>query len=146
MIVNDGAIKSVRLIQGDSSVVDARNEQLTGDPATGILGELGFGTQLLPFSGKDIQDEKNIWYLPCRHRTKRSSRGNLTPELFNSKMNASHDDILYAPLKTPEISVESVVMHKNGESQEIFSDYLPTPWLLDQVSTAYPTEKFMVSA
>ena len=31
MIVNDGAIKSVKLIQGDSSVVDARNEQLTGD-------------------------------------------------------------------------------------------------------------------
>ena len=146
MIVNDGAIKSVRLIQGDSSVVDARNEQLTGDPATGILGELGFGTQLLPFSGKDIQDEKIFG--TCHVATGRSDHlgGNLTPELFNSKMNASHDDILYAPLKTPEISVESVVMHKNGESQEIFSDYLPTPWLLDQVSTAYPTEKFMVSA
>ena len=60
-------------------------------------------------------------------------------------MNASHDDILYAPLKTPEISVKSVVMHKNGESKEIFSDYLPTPWLLDQVTSVYPTEKFMAS-
>ena len=29
MIVNDGAIKTVKLIQGDSSVVDARNECLT---------------------------------------------------------------------------------------------------------------------
>ena len=34
------------------------NNQLQQDPATGIIGELGFGTQLLPFSGKDIQDEK----------------------------------------------------------------------------------------
>ena len=41
-------------------MVDARNEQLASDPATGILGELGFGTQLLPFSGKDIQDEKYL--------------------------------------------------------------------------------------
>ena len=24
----------------------------------GALGELGFGTQVLPFSGRDIQDEK----------------------------------------------------------------------------------------
>ena len=46
--------------------------------------------------------------------------GNLTPDLFNSKMNASHDDILYAPPKTPEINVISVQMHKNGEASEIF--------------------------
>ena len=145
MIVSNGAINSVKLIQGDSSLVEARNKQLIDDPATGILGELGFGTQLLPFSGKDIQDEKIFG--TCHVATGRSDHlgGNLTPELFNSKMNASHDDILYAPHKTPEISVNSVVMHKNGESRKIFSDYEPSPWLLDQVSTAYPTEKFMAS-
>ena len=146
MIVEDGAIIKSNLISGDQDIVDARNTQLKEDPATGILGELGFGTQLLPVSGKDIQDEKIFG--TCHVATGRSDHlgGNLTPELFNSKMNASHDDILYAPHKTPEISVSSVVMHKNGETQEIFSDYFPSPWLLDRVSTVYPAEKFLVSA
>jgi leucyl aminopeptidase (aminopeptidase T) len=146
MIVEDGAIIKSNLISGDQDIVDARNTQLKEDPATGILGELGFGTQLLPVSGKDIQDEKIFG--TCHVATGRSDHlgGNLTPELFNSKMNASHDDILYAPHKTPEISVSSVVMHKNGETQEIFSDYFPSPWLLDNVSTVYPAEKFLVSA
>ena len=58
MIVTEGAIKSAKLISGNHELVDARNVQLQQDPATGIIGELGFGTQLLPFSGKDIQDEK----------------------------------------------------------------------------------------
>jgi hypothetical protein len=146
MIVEDGAIIKSNLISGNQEIVDARNTQLKEDPATGILGELGFGTQLLPVSGKDIQDEKIFG--TCHVATGRSDHlgGNLTPELFNSKMNASHDDILYAPHKTPEISVSSVVMHKNGETQEIFSDYFPSPWLLDRVSTVYPAEKFLVSA
>jgi leucyl aminopeptidase (aminopeptidase T) len=146
MIVEDGAIIKSNLISGNQDIVDARNTQLKEDPATGILGELGFGTQLLPVSGKDIQDEKIFG--TCHVATGRSDHlgGNLTPELFNSKMNASHDDILYAPHKTPEISVSSVVMHKNGETQEIFSDYFPSPWLLDNVSTVYPAEKFLVSA
>ena len=58
MLVEDGKITSAKLISGDQNLVDARNQQLKDDPATGIIGELGFGTQLLPFSGKDIQDEK----------------------------------------------------------------------------------------
>ena len=58
MKVEGGKIISALLLDGDSSLVEARNKQLKDDPATGIIGELGFGTQLLPFSGKDIQDEK----------------------------------------------------------------------------------------
>ena len=142
MIVEGGKIISALLLDGDSSLVEARNKQLKEDPATGIIGELGFGTQLLPFSGKDIQDEKIFG--TCHVATGRSDHlgGNLTPDLFNSRMNASHDDILYAPPKTPEINVTCVQMYKDGESFEIFSNYEPTPWLLDQVSSVYPVEKF----
>ena len=142
MKVVNGAITEAVLIKGDDSLTTARNKQLREDPATGILGELGFGTQLLPFSGKDIQDEKIFG--TCHVATGRSDHlgGNLTPELFNSKMNASHDDILYAPPKTPEITVTSVSMFKNEQEQQIFSCYEPTPWLLDQISSVYPTEKF----
>ena len=121
------------------------NTQLKDDPATGIIGELGFGTQLLPFSGKDIQDEKILG--TCHVATGRSDHlgGNLTPELFNSRLNASHDDILYAPPKTPEITVSEVRMLKNGQTIPILQNFLPTSYLLDQLSSEYPTEKFAVS-
>ena len=145
MTVEGGKIISAKFLSGDEKLVIARNEQLKDDPATGIIGELGFGTQLLPFSGKDIQDEKIFG--TCHVATGRSDHlgGNLTPELFNSKMNASHDDILYAPPKTPEINISKVKMHKDGASFDIFANYEPTPWLLDQLSTAYPADKFTAS-
>ena len=145
MTVEGGKIISAKFLRGDEKLVNARNEQLKDDPATGIIGELGFGTQLLPFSGKDIQDEKIFG--TCHVATGRSDHlgGNLTPELFNSKMNASHDDILYAPPKTPEINISKVKMHKDGASFDIFANYEPTPWLLDQLSTAYPADKFTAS-
>lgn len=145
MTVEGGKIISAKFLSGDEKLVNARNEQLKDDPATGIIGELGFGTQLLPFSGKDIQDEKIFG--TCHVATGRSDHlgGNLTPELFNSKMNASHDDILYAPPKTPEINISKVKMLKDGASFDIFANYEPTPWLLDQLSTAYPADKFTAS-
>ena len=143
MTVEGGKIIYAKFLKGDEKLVEDRNEQLKADPATGIIGELGFGTQLLPFSGKDIQDEKIFG--TCHVATGRSDHlgGNLTPDLFNSKMNASHDDILYAPPKTPEINVISVQMHKNGEVSELFANYEPTPWLLERVSSVYPVEKFL---
>ena len=141
MIVEDGKITCAKILSGNEEKVEMRNRQLSEDPATGIIGELGFGTQLLPFSGKDIQDEKIFG--TCHVATGRSDHlgGNLTPDLFNSKMNASHDDILYAPPKTPEINVASVKICKDGCTHEIFSNYEPSPWLLDQISSEYPIEK-----
>ena len=142
MVVIDGAIKEAVFISGDQSLIDDRNLQLTEDPATGIIGELGFGTQLLPFSGKDIQDEKILG--TCHVATGRSDHlgGNLTPELFNSRLNASHDDILFAPPKTPEIIVTSVKMTKDGTTHTIFENFTPTAFLLQALESAYPTEKF----
>jgi aminopeptidase len=145
MVVVDGAIKKAILINGDQTLVDDRNLQLSEDPATGIIGELGFGTQLLPFSGKDIQDEKILG--TCHVATGRSDHlgGNLTPDLFNSRLNASHDDILFAPPKTPEIVVTSVKMKKDGDTHSILENFTPTTFLLQALESAYPTEKFAVS-
>ena len=144
LIVEQGRIIHAKFLSGDIELVESRNKQLAEDPATGIIGELGFGTQLLPFSGKDIQDEKIFG--TCHVATGRSDHlgGNLTPDLFNSKMNASHDDILYAPPKTPEIIVSSVKMQKGGEEVEVFANYEPTDWLLQKISSVYPVEKFSV--
>jgi hypothetical protein len=142
MRVSDGAIVEATLLRGDEELVNQRNLQLQQDPATGILGELGFGTQLLPFSGKDIQDEKIL--ATCHVATGRSDHlgGNLTPELFNSRHNASHDDILYAPPKTPEITVTQVRMRKNGDSVSILENFEPTPFLLQKLESEYPVERF----
>ena len=142
MKVSDGAIVEASLLRGDEDLVKKRNLQLKQDPATGIIGELGFGTQLLPFSGKDIQDEKIL--ATCHVATGRSDHlgGSLTPDLFNSRENASHDDILYAPPKTPEIIVSQVRMHKNGEVFPILENFEPTPYLLQRLEPEYPVERF----
>ena len=140
MSVADGAITRANFLSGDESLVTARNTQLAEDPATGIIGELGFGTQILPFSGKDIQDEKILG--TCHVATGRSDHlgGNLTPDLFNSRQNASHDDILYAPPKTPEITVSKVCMHKNSDEQLIMEDFSPSEFLLENLAEEYPTD------
>ena len=36
---SEGAIRNAVFIKGDPSLVDARNQQLKDDPATGIIGE-----------------------------------------------------------------------------------------------------------
>jgi len=142
MKVSEGAIVEAEFLRGDEELVNERNRKLKQDPATGIIGELGFGTQLLPFSGKDIQDEKIL--ATCHVATGRSDHlgGSLTPELFNSRENASHDDILYAPPKTPEIIVSQVRMYKNDEAFPILENFEPTSFLLQKLEPEYPVEKF----
>ena len=56
--VDDGKAISVSLIRGNKKTVDKYQAKFTSDPASSILGELGFGTQVLPYSTRDIQDEK----------------------------------------------------------------------------------------
>jgi aminopeptidase len=144
MKVSEGAITEAVLMRGDSEQVALRNSKLVEDPATGIIGELGFGTQLLPFSGRDIQDEKILG--TCHVATGRSDHlgGSLTPDLFGSRQNASHDDILYAPPKTPEITVTQVRMLKSGQVIPILENFEPTTQLLDAIKQEYPVEKFSV--
>ncbi len=127
--VREGTVREAVFLSGDAGLVDARNRKLQEDPATGILGELGFGTQDLPFSGRDIQDEKVLG--TCHLATGRSDHlgGHLTPDLFATRSNASHDDILFAPQKTPEINLEEVRMFRDGKSKVVLADYAPAPYL-----------------
>ena len=52
--VADRSIYRSTLIEGNQSTIDAHNARLKDDPMTGTLGEIGFGTQILPVSGADI--------------------------------------------------------------------------------------------
>ena len=123
MRVSDGRIQEATLLSGDADTVTAHNAKLKSDPVTGVIGELGFGTQVLPVSGRDIQDEKILGTFHVATGRSDHLGGHLTPDLFAEKMNATHDDILYAPHKTPEIKVPQVRMHKQGETTAILENY-----------------------
>ena len=130
LTVKDGKIVESQLIYGDYALITAHNQKLQDDPMVGALGELGFGTQSLPFSGRDIQDEKILG--TCHIATGRDDHlgGKLTPDLFKEKQNASHDDVLYAPHKTPEIRVPDVRMYRGDQVESLIRHYEPTDYVL----------------
>ena len=131
LTVEDGKIVSSRLIYGEYDYIEEHNRKLKDDPMTGAIGELGFGTQVLPFSGRDIQDEKILGTIHVATGRDDHLGGKLTPDLFKDYQNASHDDVLYAPHKTPEVRIPEVRMHKNGETTVIMGGYRPGQFMVD---------------
>jgi hypothetical protein len=125
MRVIGGRVKSATLIRGDQAVIDAHNAKLASDPVTGELGELGFGTQELPPSGRDIQDEKILGTIHVATGRSDHLGGSLTPDKFANRLNATHDDILFAPFKTPEINVPQARMFKDGKTLVLLENYEP---------------------
>ena len=128
--VSGGRITGATLIGGDQAVIDAHNAKLADDPVTGELGELGFGTQVLPVSGRDIQDEKILGTMHVATGRSDHLGGNLTPDKFAKAQNATHDDILFSPSKTPDITVTQVRMHRDGDSIVVLENYQPAKHLL----------------
>ena len=104
------------------------------DPATAEIGELGFGTQLLPFSGRDIQDEKVLGTFHVATGRSDHLGGELTLHRFKNAKNATHDDILFAPHKTPEIKIKEVRMHRNGKRISLIKNYQPMPYIKSLLS------------
>jgi aminopeptidase len=119
------------LLAGKESTVATHRDKLLGDPVTGELGELGFGTQMLPVSGRDIQDEKIFGTFHVATGRSDHLGGALTPDRFASKKNATHDDILFSPSKTPQIQAPSVRLTRDGSTVTIIENYRPTSYLLD---------------
>jgi aminopeptidase len=131
MTVKDGRIVDSKLLKGNQKTIDEHKRKVESDPATGELGELGFGTQLLPVSGRDIQDEKVLGTLHVATGRSDHLGGHLTPDKFNSKKNATHDDILFAPHKAPEINVPQVRMRRNGETVVLIENFQPAAYMVD---------------
>ena len=131
MTVKGGRIVDSKLLRGNQKTIDEHKRKVESDPATGELGELGFGTQLLPVSGRDIQDEKVLGTLHVATGRSDHLGGHLTPDKFSSKKNATHDDILFAPHKTPEINVPQVRMRRNGETVVLIENFEPAAYMVD---------------
>jgi aminopeptidase len=128
--VKEGKIFKSQFVYGDYSQIEAHNQKLHADPMVGAIGELGFGTQVLPFSGRDIQDEKILGTIHVATGRDDHLGGKLTPDLFKERLNASHDDVLYAPHKTPEIRLPEARMFKNGEKKVLIRNYQPADYMI----------------
>ncbi|MBV8899814.1 MAG: hypothetical protein JOY92_06840 [Verrucomicrobia bacterium] len=129
MTVAGGRIADARWLSGNPQTVEAHRRKIAADPAAGEIGELGFGTQLLPVSGRDIQDEKILGTMHIATGRSDHLGGHLTPDKFRDAKNATHDDILFAPHKTPEIQVPQVRLHRNGETVVLIEDFTPAAYM-----------------
>lgn len=128
--VVDRCIVRSTLIEGNQATIDAHNARLADDPMTGTLGELGFGTQVLPVSGADIQDEKVLG--TCHLATGRDDHlgGDIVPDMFKKHENSTHDDILFAPHKTPNFDIAQVRMNRDGRQEILIEHFRPSDYLL----------------
>jgi aminopeptidase len=129
MKVEAGRIREAILLNGNASTIEEHNKKLQSDPVTGELGELGFGTQELPVSGRDIQDEKILGTMHVATGRSDHLGGSLTPDRFANKKNATHDDILFSPTKTPEIGVPQVRIHRHGKTEVLIENYAPAAYM-----------------
>lgn len=129
-VVDRNIVKST-LIEGDQATIDAHNMRLADDPMTGTLGELGFGTQVLPVSGQDIQDEKVLG--TCHLATGRDDHlgGDIVPEMFKKHENSTHDDILFAPHKTPNFDISQVRMRRGDQVSVLIEHFRPSSYLME---------------
>lgn len=122
------------LIAGNQATIDAHNARLKDDPMTGTLGELGFGTQVLPVSGADIQDEKVLG--TCHLATGRDDHlgGDILPSMFKKHENSTHDDILFAPHKTPNFNISQVRMTRGDQHEVLIENFRPSRYLMDALA------------
>lgn len=129
--VKNRCITHSTLIQGNQATIDAHNAKLKDDPMTGTLGELGFGTQVLPVSGADIQDEKVLG--TCHLATGRDDHlgGDILPEMFKKHENSTHDDILFAPHKTPNFNISQVRMNRGDQQEILIENFRPARYLIE---------------
>jgi hypothetical protein len=133
-VENRNIIKS-ELIEGNQATIDEHNARLADDPMTGTLGELGFGTQVLPVSGADIQDEKVLG--TCHLATGRDDHlgGDIVPDMFKKHENSTHDDILFAPHKTPNFNIQEVRMNRGGQQEVIIENFRPSRYIMDALAS-----------
>lgn len=133
-VVDRNIVKST-LIEGDQATIDEHNARLADDPMTGTLGELGFGTQVLPVSGADIQDEKILG--TCHLATGRDDHlgGDIVPEMFKKHANSTHDDILFAPHKTPNFNIAQVRMKRGDQEEILIENFQASEYLLSALGS-----------
>lgn len=136
--VESGRIVKSQFVYGDYAMIEDHNQRLKDDPMIGAIGELGFGTQVLPFSGRDIQDEKILGTIHVATGRDDHLGGKITPDLFKEHKNASHDDVLYAPHKTPEIRLPEARMIRGEQREVLIRNYQPADYMVNLLKADLP--------
>ena len=119
----------VRIRLSQEALIREYLEVIAFDKNAGQLTELGLGTQQLPWAHTDIQDEK---ILGTAHvATGRSDHlgGDISSANFKNKSNATHNDILFTPDKTPDVELKRVTMRRDGKETVIVEDYQPSAFI-----------------
>jgi hypothetical protein len=129
MEVANGRVQNGTLLRGNAKALEKLLTTFRNDPATGQLGELGLGTQVLPVAGADIQDEKILGTMHVATGRDDHLGGKFDVTKFKDKKNATHEDILFAPHKTPEINLSGVWMHKDDREVLLIKNYEPTDFV-----------------
>lgn len=124
--VEHGRVCKATLIQGNPKTIAQYQAKLDSDPATGVLGELGLGTQVLPFSGCDIQDEKIFGTFHLATGRNDHLTGPVTLDRFINPLNATHEDILFSSVTTPKIRVREVSMKYGDKKRMIIENGEPS--------------------
>lgn len=122
MQVDQKRVHTVILIRGDQEVVDKWQRKLDRNPILGTLLEFSLGTQALPFSGSDIQDEKILGTFHLIMGRSDPIVGSRSGTLM---------DIFFSPAKTPEILVKHVRMKREGKGEMLIESYEPGAYLAD---------------
>jgi hypothetical protein len=89
----------------------------------------------LPVSGRDIQDEKILGTMHVATGRSDHLGGDLTPDKFAKAVNATHDDILFSPSKTPEIHIHQVRMYRDDAEIVVLENFEPSPYLREILAT-----------
>ena len=107
-------------------VRDTKNK-VEGPMAPFLLDEHALG--LCEARGRDIQDEKVRGAVHVATGRSDHLGGHLVPSMFSEKSHATHDDILFAPHKTPEILVKQVRMKRGDQNEVLIENYEPSAYL-----------------
>lgn len=131
--VEAARVVEAKFIQGNKETIEAFDHRVKTDKATGFLGELGFGTELYPIADHDIQDEKAFGTFHVATGRNDHLGGDITTDKFQDKNNATHDDILFSPHKTPEIDAPTVRLYRDGKAHILYHSYQAGDFLKEAV-------------
>lgn len=131
--VEGARVVEATFIEGNRETIEAFDQRVKTDKACGFLGELGFGTELYPLADHDIQDEKAFGTFHVATGRNDHLGGDITTDKFEDKNNATHDDILFSPHKTPEIDAPTVRLYRDGKTHILYHSYQAGDFLKEAV-------------
>jgi hypothetical protein len=55
--------------------------------------------------------------------------------MFKKHENSTHDDILFAPHKTPNFNISQVRMNRGGKQEILIENFRPSRYLMDALAS-----------